>query len=75
MASADWGHHGHHHHHHGHWHGHHHGHWHAHWHRPIVYPPIIYGGYYPARFYYTDPYWYGGYPAYYGSGVRVSFGW
>jgi hypothetical protein len=80
-ASADWGHH-HHGHHHGHWHGHHHGHWHGHWdghwhHRPIVYPPIVIGGYYPARYYYADPYWgpYRPYYGYYGSGVHVSFGW
>jgi hypothetical protein len=82
VASADrghghYGHHGHHgHHHHGHWHGH------GHWHRPIVYPPIYVGGYYPVRTYYANPYWgpyYGGYYArpygYYGSGVSVSFGW
>jgi hypothetical protein len=86
-ASADWGHHGHHHHgHHGHWGGHHHGHWHGHSHfsyRPFVYPPVYYGGYYPVRTYYAEPYWasyYGGYYArpyygYYGSGVVLSVGW
>jgi hypothetical protein len=66
---------GRHHHHHGHWHGH--GNWHRHWYRrPIVYPPIVIGGYYPARYYYYDPYW-GPYPyrGYYGSGIRVSVGW
>ena len=73
-ASAE----GRHQHHHG-----HHGHHHRHWHRPvIVYPPIVYGGYYPARYYVGYPYWepHGGYYAqpyygYYGSGVRVSVGW
>lgn len=61
----------------------------CHWdHRPVVvYPPIVVGGYYPARYYVGYPYWepYGGYygrpyyggPSYgyYGSGVRVSVGW
>jgi hypothetical protein len=79
IASADWGHghHGHHGHGHGHWHGHHHGHWGGHWsHRPIVYPPIYVGGYYPYRSYYASPYLgYGGYYGYYGSGVSVSYGW
>jgi hypothetical protein len=74
MASADWGHH--HHHGYGHSHGHHH--WHGHWHhRPIVYPPIVIGGYYPARYYvgypvydyYAAPY------GYYDTGVQFSVGW
>jgi hypothetical protein len=70
---ADRGHHHHHRHHHGHWHGHHHGHWHGHWRRPIIYPPIYIGGYYPVRTYYPAPYYY---PyGYYGSGVSLSVGW
>jgi hypothetical protein len=48
-------------------------------HGVAVYPPVVYGGYYPARYYYGRPYW-GGYRGYYGgpyygSGVHVSFGW
>ncbi|MCI0334198.1 MAG: hypothetical protein L0228_13350 [Planctomycetes bacterium] len=70
-----------------HWHhGHHWHHGYHHWrHRPIVYPPVVIGGYYPARYYYGySPYWspygnfgyYGGpYYGFYGSGVRVSVGW
>ena len=80
QAKADHGHHGHHGHHgwHGH-HGHHH-HWHGYYRRPIVYPPIYVGGYYPVRSYYAAPYYpygypYGGYFGYYGPGVGVSVGW
>ena len=81
VATAERGHHGHHGHHghghhghHGHWHGHGHGHW---SHRPIVYPPIYYGGYYPVRTYYAPPYfgYYEPYYGYYGSGVSLSVGW
>lgn len=80
MASAEWGrgHHGHVH------HGHYGHHGHTHWsHRPVLYPPIYVGSYYPVRTYYANPYWYPYYPGYYGrsyygyygSGVNVSFGW
>ena len=37
-----------------------------------------YGGYYPVRYYYADPYYpyyYGRPYGYYGSGIQVSFGW
>ena len=46
-----------------------------------MYPRVYYGGYYPVRAYYADPYWdpyydgYYPYYGYYGSGVRVSVGW
>ena len=70
VASAERGHS--HHQRHGPWRGHHS---HGHWRRPVVYPPVYVGGYYPVRTYYAVPYY--GYPRYYsyGSGVSISFGW
>ena len=64
---------------HGHHHGHHHhGHYH-HWHhRPyLAAPPIVIGGYYPARYYYAPPVWYdyGYYGPYYGNSFYYSIGW